>query len=150
MKTVFLFPIVLVMLVAQGCIKPVDVTRDESRRTKVADTTSASVEPFDPLALGDDVFQKELGIGKEESSQQDFGYRVQIGAFSKESSARALEAQEENKFSSPIHIVYEKPFWCVRLGDFKTIEEAETAKKEAIARGYTDARVIEDRIIIKN
>jgi hypothetical protein len=42
----------------------------------------------------------------------------------------------------------EEPFWCVRVGDFKAIEDAEAAKRTARTKGYGEAHVVQDKVIV--
>ncbi len=146
MRVVFPFFLALLVLVAMGCVRPVKGLHEEPTPPAVADTIQASAEPFDAVALGGDVFEEEL-LAKESVEPDDiFGYRVQLGAFGDEVNARTLQVLAEAEFDKPVYIIFEEPFWCVRLGDFSAISDAETTKGEAISRGFTDARVIEDKI----
>ena len=147
MRIVFSFFLALLVLVTTGCVRPVKGLQEEPAPPVVeTDTTQAKAEPFDPMTLGGDVFDEELPEKESVESEVIFGYRVQLGAFGDEANAKTLQVLAEDEFDKPVYMIFEKPFWCVRLGDFHDISGAETTKKEAISRGFTDARVIEDKI----
>ncbi len=146
-----ILPIVLILagLAGQACIRPVTMVKKEPPpATAPVDTATATAEPFDPLSLGGDVFEKELPIGEEGRSKEVFGYRVQIGAFGDESSGQRLKERATKDFDVRAYLVYEDPFWCVRLGDFEAIEEAEAAKSTARTKGYGEAHVVQDKVIV--
>ncbi len=147
MRVVFPFFLALLVLVAIGCVRPVKGLHEEPEppATKT-DTTEVSAEPFDPVTLGGDVFEEELLEKESVEPENIFGYRVQLGAFGDEANARTLQILAESEFNEPVYVIFEEPFWCVRLGDFAEMFDAETTKGEAISRGFTDARVIEDKI----
>jgi hypothetical protein len=147
MRVVFPFFLGLLVLVAIGCVRPVKgIHEEEPPPAAAVDTIETSAEPFDPVMLGGDVFEEEL-LEKEPAESEDiFGYRVQLGAFGDEVNARTLQVLAEAEFDKPVYVTFEEPFWCVRLGDFLEISDAENSKGEAISRGFTDARVIEDKI----
>lgn len=149
MRIVFPFLLALVGLVSQGCIRPVTVVKEEPPAATAADTASVAAEPFDPISLGGDVFEEELEIGEAPAPREIFGYRVQIGAFGDESSAQVLKGRAVEDFGERVYVIHQEPFWCVRLGDFETIAQAEAAKKEAIAAGHAQARVVQDKIIVR-
>lgn len=146
-----ILPIVLILVgfAGQGCIRPVTMTREEPPPAAApVDTATATAEPFDPFSLGGDVFEKELPIGEERRPKEVFGYRVQIGAFGDESSGQRLKERATNDFEVRAYLIYEDPFWCVRLGDFEGIEEAEAAKSAARTKGYGEAHVVQDKVIV--
>jgi cell division septation protein DedD len=136
-------------LMQWGCIRPVPRTeKNPPVSTPAADSAKAASEPFDAVQLGGDVFEAELGKKEAKSSRETLGYRVQIAALGDENAANTLRAQVVTEFRMPVYVSHEAPFWFVRMGDFRTITEAEEAKKEAIRKGYDGARVVEDNIAI--
>lgn len=147
MKIVFFLFLILIAFIGQSCIRPVTI-QEEPPPKVVIDTVQAKPTTFDPVQLGGDVFYEELGGEEPTATEEVFGYRVQIGAFGEKSNAQALQTSAMDKFDEPVYIILSEPFWCVRMGDFRTIMEAKTAKKEAIANGFTEARVVEDKVII--
>ncbi|MBU1937142.1 SPOR domain-containing protein [bacterium] len=146
MRIVFPLLLAFLVLIAIGCVRPVKGLHEEPATPAGADTTQTSAEPFDPVTLGGDVFEEELLEKESPETENIFGYRVQLGAFGDEANARTLQVLAEAEFDKPVYVILEEPFWCVRLGDFREMSEAEAMKKAAISKGFTDARIIEDKI----
>ena len=73
--------------------------------------------------------------GKEEWVEVD-GYRVQIYSSNRQQTAKIealdLEARLKDKIGQTIYVQYLPPFWKVRIGDFRTYEEAREYKKEFV------------------
>lgn len=65
------------------------------------------------------------------------GFRVQIDMFSNESEAQQCARKAELKFAERVYIVYQPPFFRVRIGDFETKEEADNYVKKLKNAGYT-------------
>lgn len=64
------------------------------------------------------------------------GYRVQIYSSNQQQTAKVealnLETQIKESVSYTIYVQYSPPFWKVRIGDFRTYEEAREYKKEFV------------------
>jgi len=64
------------------------------------------------------------------------GYRVQIYSSNQQQTAKTealdLEERLRDKVSQTVYVQYLPPFWKVRLGDFRTYEEAKEYKKEFV------------------
>lgn len=69
------------------------------------------------------------------SNEPIIGYRVQIFSSSQQRTARttAFQLQARVKASgidAQTHIIYNQPYWKVRLGDFRTKEEAQLLREQ--------------------
>ena len=92
--------------------------------------------------------------GKKELIEVD-GYRVQVYSSNKQQTAKAealeLESQLTDKVNQTIYVKYESPFWKVRLGDFRTYDEAKEYKKIFVQQ-YPDMMgetyIVRDKILI--
>lgn len=81
------------------------------------------------------------------------GYRVQIFSSNQQQTAKTqaleLEANLKNTVNQTIYVQYLPPFWKVRLGDFRTVEEAKEYKKDFVQQ-YPDmigeTYVVRDKI----
>lgn len=75
---------------------------------------------------------EESIYGKREMVEVD-GYRVQIYSSNQQQTAKGealeLESNLKDKISQTLYVQYQPPFWKVRLGDFRTVEEAKEYKK---------------------
>lgn len=70
--------------------------------------------------------------GKRELVEID-GYRVQVYSSNQQQTAKAealeLETRLKDKVTQTIYVQYLPPFWKVRLGDFRSYDEANEYKK---------------------
>jgi len=98
------------------------------------------------------VLLDEAVNGKRELVERD-GYRVQIYSSNQQQTAKAealdLEARLKDKISQTVYVQYLPPFWKVRLGDFKTYDEAREYKKEFVTQYpdmMGDTYIVRDKI----
>lgn len=74
-------------------------------------------------------------FGKRELVEID-GFRVQVYSSNQQQKAKTealnLESSLKNKVNQTIYVVYLPPFWKVRVGDFRTYEEAREYKKQFV------------------
>ena len=75
--------------------------------------------------------------GRQEIEEKE-GYRVQIYSSNQQQRAKAealeLEAKLKNRVEPSIYVQYAPPFWKVRIGDFRTYNEAKEDKKIFVQR----------------
>jgi len=90
--------------------------------------------------------------GKNEWVEID-GYRVQIYSSNLQQTAKAealdLEAKLKNTVSQTVYVQYLPPFWKVRLGDFRTYDEAKEYKKlfvQIYPEMLGDTYIVRDKI----
>ena len=78
------------------------------------------------------VLLDEAVNGKREMVEIE-GFRVQVYSSNQQQTAKGealdLETRLKNKISQTIYVQYLPPFWKVRIGDFRTYEEAKEYKK---------------------
>lgn len=81
------------------------------------------------------------------------GYRVQIFSSNRQQTAKSealqLEKEITDKVSMPVYVLYMTPFWKVRLGNFRTFDEANTFKNQFLAQFpqlQGDTYVVRDKI----
>ena len=81
------------------------------------------------------------------------GFRVQIYSSNQQQTAKAealnLEAMLKDKVSPTIYVQYLTPFWKVRLGDFRTYDEAKEYKKQFVQQFpdmMGDTYIVRDKI----
>ncbi len=76
------------------------------------------------------------------------GYRVQILVTNNITEANQLKGDVSLAFPNDIvYVVYEAPYYKVRLGDFKFRAEAARALKALSEKGYSQAWIIPDRVL---
>lgn len=90
--------------------------------------------------------------GKQELIEID-GYRMQIYSSNQhqvaKSEALALEAKLKNQIDQTIYVLYLPPFWKVRVGDFRTADEAREYKKNFVEQfpGLTgETYIVRDKV----
>ena len=90
--------------------------------------------------------------GKRELVEID-GFRVQVYSSNQQQAAKMealeLEAQLKEKVTHTIYVQYLPPFWKVRVGDFRTYEEARDYKKlfvKMFPNMMGDTYIVRDKI----
>ncbi|MBR5676993.1 MAG: SPOR domain-containing protein [Paludibacteraceae bacterium] len=98
------------------------------------------------------VLLEEAINGKRELVEMD-GYRVQIYSSNQQQTAKGealdLEAKLKDKIGQTVYVQYISPFWKVRLGDFRTYDEAKEYKKLFVAQYpemMGDTYIVRDKI----
>ena len=98
------------------------------------------------------ILLNEAIYGKGEMVEID-GYRVQIYSSNEQQAARnealELESEFKQKVQQPVYVTHTPPFWKVRLGNFRTYEEANEFRKVLLEQ-YPNLRktayVVRDKI----
>ena len=98
------------------------------------------------------VLLEEAVNGKRELVEMD-GYRVQVYSSNQQQTAKAealeLETRLKEKVNQTVYVQYLPPFWKVRLGDFRTYDEARQYKKLCIDQYpdmMGDTYIVRDKI----
>ncbi len=98
------------------------------------------------------VLLDEAVNGKHELIEMD-GYRVQIYSSNQQQTAKSealdLEQKLRDAVNQTIYVQYLPPFWKVRIGDFRTYEEAKEYKKEFVTQFPAlmgDTYIVRDKI----
>ena len=100
------------------------------------------------------VLLDEAVNGKHEMVEVE-GYRVQIYSSNQQQTAKSealeLETQLNQTISQTVYVQYLPPFWKVRIGDFRTYEEAREYKKIFVAQYpdlMGDTYIVRDKILV--
>lgn len=98
------------------------------------------------------VLLDEAVNGKHELVEVD-GFRVQIYSSNQQQTAKSealdLEQKLRDAVNQTIYVQYLPPFWKVRIGDFRTYEEAKEYKKEFVTQYPAlmgDTYIVRDKI----
>ena len=90
--------------------------------------------------------------GKLELVELD-GYRVQVYSSNQQQTAKAealnLEDKLKDKINQTVYVQYIPPFWKVRIGDFRTYNEAKEYKNEFVEmypKLMGDTYIVRDKI----
>lgn len=100
------------------------------------------------------VLLDEAVNGKRELVEID-GYRVQVYSSNQQQNAKEealeLEARLKDKVNQTLYVQYIPPFWKVRIGDFRTYEEAKEYKKLFVQQFpdlMGDTYIVRDKILV--
>ena len=100
------------------------------------------------------VLLEETITGKKELIEID-GYRVQIFSSNRQQTAKTealeLEEQIKEKVSQTVYVQYVAPFWKVRIGDFRTYDEAKEYKKifvQQFPQMQGNTYIVRDKILV--
>lgn len=100
------------------------------------------------------VLLDEAMNGKRELVEAD-GYRVQIYSSNRQQTAKSealeLETKLKDKISQTLYVQYLPPFWKVRVGDFRTYDEAKEYKKlfvQQYPEMMGDTYIVRDKILV--
>ena len=100
------------------------------------------------------VLLDEAVNGKRELVEID-GYRVQVYSSNQQQSAKGealeLETRLKDKINQTIYVQYLTPFWKVRIGDFRTYDEAKEYKKLFVQQFpdlMGDTYIVRDKILV--
>lgn len=136
----------------------------------VAEDTAVVREPKDvPVVLLTEVMEhavvhqdsaitrlmRDKRLGIQRGQQETDGFRLQVYASNAQQSAKnealLLQQRLEGEIDVPVYALLEPPFWKVRIGNFRTREEA-NAYKEVFLQYFPDLQggtyVVPDKIIL--
>ena len=132
MKTIRLYSLCVVLLAVMGLR-----AEDEATRPDILNDMP-DVEIVQDSAL---IRLLRATIADKRELVEMDGYRVQIYSSNQQQSAKAeamkLENKLKDKLSQTVYVMYMPPFWKVRVGDFRTVEEAKEYTK-AVVHEYPD------------
>jgi len=78
------------------------------------------------------------------------GFRIQIFATANIDEANAMKmAAAQRVTEDSIYVVFDPPLYKVRLGDFQTRVEANQRLATLVEKGFPDAWVVSDRIVLR-
>jgi len=94
----------------------------------------------------------QIAVARQDSVDQEVnGFRVQIYKTetmndSKEKQVLYAEMFGENS----VKLVFEEPFYKIRVGNFRTRNEAETFQDELLRNGFRSTIVVPDKVIVRS
>ena len=100
-------------------------------------------------ALDNEGRQIDSKILSEEFLSGDFGYRIQIGNFEDKAKADKMADYARLKVDLNVYVVFEVPFYRVRLGDFKLRTETEKYVKILKDIGFKESLWIRTKVNIQ-
>ncbi len=149
-----------------ACAPSGKVVKKEAEEPAAA-APKAYDESFDPLSLKDDdikITEKETAppatSAKEEKTdtrketlseglQETDGFRVQLLATRNLETATIEQERAENQFKRmghKIYLIFETPFYKLRVGDLLTRKQAEELREKAKQYGYDQAFIVRSKV----
>ncbi|RME00906.1 MAG: SPOR domain-containing protein, partial [Calditrichaeota bacterium] len=74
------------------------------------------------------------------------GYRVQILQTEDAEEARMVQKDAILALDADVYLIYDNPYYKVRVGDFASRYEAETFLEKVVKKGYSSAWIVRTRI----
>lgn len=160
---VILLNFIMLMLIL-NCSSSQKMTSVEKSKNESDTNTGIINEFFDPLILDEDELKwtKTISIesksdqinsvlsrtdANEQVSEVITGYRVQICAVSDEEKARQIQRDAILKFvSDEVYLIYDTPYYKVRVGNCTTRLEADQLQQLAAQNGFDDAWVVRTKV----
>lgn len=156
-KLLLLF--ILVGFLIPACAPRDVVTEDED--DAFAEELRSSEREFDPSEYNDPFAiqqeeddapaeRPEFVPERDEPDTPQFmqGFRIQLYSTSDmEAAQEVLEVADSIFTDHWIYVVYEVPFYKVRLGDFETRPQANRTLSEVVGEGFRDAWIVPDRVV---
>ncbi len=142
-------------------------TKGEGKSEVPTKKEAAQIEDLNPENLPDQIFvvkenpqsvQTSSTESKQTPSSQTAqsaketikmvpGYRIQIAALSNQDEAMDVRKEAMLKFADQeVYLIFDPPYYKIRVGDFLTRYDAEKLQKEAIKMGYKDAWIVRTKV----
>lgn len=169
-KLLLILPTLLLpaILMANEVVDSDTIAIEQAVDTIVADTAQSDIDsPQKPYILDDmplvrvhqdsliEALLKEKVYGISEMIEVD-GFRVQIFSSNRQQTAKeealSLEKKMTDALSTAVYVTYISPFWKVRLGNFRTYEEANAFKVQLITQFpelQGDTYIVRDKIQVR-
>ncbi len=160
MKTPYLLVIAITTQLLPGCGPSKEVSQEDIQREHEVALRNAERD-FRPSEYGPDiraVLEDEqdtvggplvLPSGNAPAGAAEIvqGYRVQVFSTTDFTQAQSGRSEAQELFpDQQIYLVYEPPTYKIRVGDFLARFDAEQFMTEAVARGFSTAWVVPERV----
>ena len=169
-KLLLILPTLLLpaILMANEVVDSDTIAIEQAVDTIVADTAQSNIDSLQKPYILDDMplvrvhqdslieaLLKEKVYGISEMIEMD-GFRVQIFSSNRQQTAKeealSLEKKMTDALSTAVYVTYISPFWKVRLGNFRTYEEANAFKVQLITQFpelQGDTYIVRDKIQVR-
>lgn len=107
-----------------------------------------SVRSTDKSILGH--IKDTIHVNLQDSLTVRKGYRIQILATQDVFEAEAARKRAEQVFNEPVYVVFESPYYKVRIGNYTNDLDARNLERQAKQRGYPSAWIVPSDINVAN
>lgn len=128
--------IILFFSVSAVCLMAEEPTEPSAvQRARIIESMNENVQVYSDTLIDRLLLDKINGTTREQVQIQ--GYRVQVFSSNQQQTAKteAFRVEKlitESTIESPTYVLYNPPFWKVRVGNFRTQEEAQLMKEEIV------------------
>ena len=154
-----------VIMTFGGCAGTSKVANVKTSTQTKSNLPAGMDESFDPLTLGD--YDLDVRKSKDEENDIDFsflaeanidtaslpaeaaGYRVQIFSSTDQDEANAVRRDAILRFDENVYLIFDNPYYKVRVGDCLSRYKAEALQIEAEKKEYLDAWVVRTKITLR-
>ncbi len=155
--------LILILFFILNCSGP-NTVRKDNRKEKSPEIRMAMDENFDPLSLGDyitdtpekkdskitiyDINQFIKGDAQDSVNSEELvsGYRVQLISTRNEAEARTVKLDAMLSFPSHIYIIFDNPYYKIRVGDCISRFDANELQEIAVKKGFNEAWVVKTNV----
>ena len=158
----FRFLLAFVLLAGFGCATSVETSKDKESGEKENEggLTEKYEKLFNPAEYNPSLAEIEQ-LAKADTSAKSGeskliettaetipGFRIQISSTTEIDTANAMKSELSTLPESVgIYVIYDSPYYKVRIGDFLSRPDANQLLKNLVERGYTDAWIVADRVL---
>lgn len=109
---------------------------DSERGTEKTDVKTQTVRP-----------EQEIPFPRNEESEVVSGFRVQVSFTEDMEAANQVKSELSSILPAyQVYVVYEAPYYKVRIGDFLSRPDANITVRTLIEKGYRDAWIVPDKV----
>ena len=147
-----------------GCSSSKQIVQEDSDSKQNKTQNVKMDESFEPFKLND--YDLEITKKVEDTGDIDYtflvapnadttarptelpGYRVQIFSSTDQEEAQAVRKNAILKFEDNVYVVFDNPYYKVRVGDCRSRYEADELQMSAEKKGYPDAWIVRTNVTI--
>jgi hypothetical protein len=135
----WILPLLLIStyLIVSGCAS--------SRGNGAADTEELLGQEVKEGRVFEGAVKSSRG-GDEDRDELRAGYRIQVVASTIREEADGIADVVKGLVPIPVYIEFSEPFYRVRVGDFRTKDEAEKIRRKLVDYGFDSAWIVETAI----
>jgi len=156
-----MFCFVAMAMLFAGCGGAQKMAKPDVQAGRVGDFDKMR-EDLDPLSMDDygidfeesaeaqtdnwDVFGKTAQASRDTVGN---GYRIQLIQTTEPEEAKDVQRDAILRFDEEVYMVFDPPYYKVRIGDFINWNDAETLQELAIRRGFRQAWIVRSQVNLK-
>ncbi|MBN2355661.1 SPOR domain-containing protein [candidate division KSB1 bacterium] len=164
MRSIFI--ILIMMIICAGTVFSLAQSRADKKKSAVNDSAAVrldeSWEPSPSDGLIDDfTLEMDEGLSPEDLddmlkgderngiTEEEFvpGFRIQVIATRNEEEARQARTDALLNLQHNVYLLYDDPYYKIRVGDCLSHAEADSLQREAIRKGFVGAWIVRTSVL---